>query len=128
MFIETVHAATLLPRFSDGQSLGEFINNIYLVAISVVGVAVFVQFVIAGFTYLLAAGNVGEIGSAKEKMQNAVLGAILLLGSYLILNTINPDLTRTNIFNLDEIAKGIPTAGPKISPSGGASVSPSPTK
>lgn len=100
-----------LPTFDNAQDLGQFINSIYIWSIGIVGLAVFIQFIRAGLTYLLAAGNASTTGKAKEMMQHAVLGAILLLSAYLILNVINPDLTQTNLFNLDEIAKQIKPAG-----------------
>lgn len=111
IFGSTVHAASItLPRFNADLDFGGLIRNIYDVAIGLVGLAVLVQFTIAGLTYMLAAGNAAEVGSATKKMQNAVMGAILLLSAYLILNVINPDLTRTDLFNLKDI-------GNKIKPS-----------
>src|SRR3989344_1574348 len=103
----------VLPRFQEGMNLGEFINKIYIIAIAVVGAAVLFQFTIAGFTYLLAAGNAAEVGRAQEKMKNAILGAILLLSAYLILNVINPDLTKTNLFNLEDIRNQLPKYDPR---------------
>lgn len=39
-------------------------------------------------------GSSARIASAKEKITNAVLGILILLASYLVLNTINPDLVK----------------------------------
>ena len=80
------------------MNIGDLVRTIYNIAIGLVGFAVFIQFIHAGFTYFLAAGNVGETHKGKEIMQNAILGAILLLSAYLILNVINPDLVRTDLF------------------------------
>ena len=77
IFANTAHAATL-PTVDPNQNLGEFIKDIYSFSIGLVGLAVFVQFLIAGFSYFLSAGNVAEAGSAKSKMQNAILGGVLL--------------------------------------------------
>ena len=112
----TVPTAITLPRFTSGQNFGELINNIYDVAIALVGLAVLVQFTIAGLIYMLAAGNAAEVSSATKKMQNAGLGAILLLSAYLILNVINPDLTRTDLFNLEQIKQQIKGTQPSIGP------------
>lgn len=109
-FIQTAQAAVSLPTISPTQDLGELIVSIYNYAIAIVGLAVFVQFVRAGFTYLLAAGNAAEVGSAKTHMQNAILGALLLLSSYLILNVINPDLLNIKLFDLDKVAEEIKKA------------------
>jgi hypothetical protein len=48
--------------------------------------------VIAGFEWLTAAGDSGKIKHAREKITNALIGLVLALGSYTILNTINPAL------------------------------------
>ena len=45
-----------------------------------------------GIQYILAAGNVGKVEEAKETITQALLGLGLLLMSYLLLITINPDL------------------------------------
>jgi hypothetical protein len=97
--IQTVHAASIIPDFSTATDFGYFIRNVYLLSIGIVGIAVFVQFIRAGLEYMLAAGNIGKVENAKEYMTNAVLGAVLLLSSYLILNVINSDLLDINMFN-----------------------------
>ena len=61
------------------------------------GIAVFVMFFYSGFLWLTAAGNTSKIGEAITHMTNAVFGAILLLSSYLILYTINPDLVKNTV-------------------------------
>jgi len=61
--------------------------------ISLGGMAAFASLVIAGFQYLTSAGDSGKMSEAKSRIQSAFLGLILLLSSWLILNTINPELT-----------------------------------
>ena len=106
-FIQVAQAFTF-PTINSGQDIGQFIGSLYIIAISLVGVAVFVQFLRAGLIYLFAAANAAEQGKAREIMQGAVLGAILLLSATLILKTINPDLTRVDLFNLDKIGEALP--------------------
>jgi hypothetical protein len=48
--------------------------------------------VIYGFRYAANDKNVATFGTLKEKITNVVLGLLLLLGIFVILNTINPDL------------------------------------
>ena len=47
--------------------------------------------------WLTAAGNASKATDAKNKIQNAVIGAILLFASYLILYIINPDLVKNTL-------------------------------
>lgn len=96
-FIDSAQAVSL-PTIGGGQDLPAFISSVYSFALTVVGIAVFVQIVRAGFAWLTAAGNVGKASGAKTMMTNAVIGAILLFAAYMILFTINPDLVR-NTFN-----------------------------
>jgi len=107
--VPTAHAAQfILPNFT-GDNIGQFVKDLYIFSISIVGLAVFIQFLRAGFSYFFkAAGNASETANARSMMTNAVIGAILLLSAYLILYVINPDLVNTNIFNLNNIASQIP--------------------
>ncbi|KKS25230.1 MAG: hypothetical protein A2736_00185 [Candidatus Yanofskybacteria bacterium RIFCSPHIGHO2_01_FULL_41_27] len=74
------------------QSLGELITFIFAWSLRLLGITVFVMIFYAGVLWMTAAGNTGQVGEAKKRMTNAVLGAILLLSAYLILYTVNPDL------------------------------------
>lgn len=81
------------------SDLGSLIESIFNWALALVGIAVFINFLWAGLLWFTAAGRPGPIKDAKEKMFNSIIGAIILLASYLILNTINPDLVK-NKFTL----------------------------
>jgi len=95
--------------------LGQLIQQIFTWSLYILGVSVFVMFFYSGFLWLTAAGNTSRVGEAKTHMTNAVFGAILLLSSYLILYTINPDFVK-NTFNLPGL--GI-TTSPTPAPGGG---------
>lgn len=97
--INTVQAA-VLPNFNQSQNLPAFISSVYSFALTIVGIAVFIRILYAGFLWLTAAGNASKASDAKGKITNAVIGAILLFAAYLILYVINPDLVR-NTFNLN---------------------------
>ncbi|MBI2058017.1 MAG: hypothetical protein HYT63_03510 [Candidatus Yanofskybacteria bacterium] len=84
--------ALLTLPCQDSANLGECVSGIYSWSLTVVGIVAFVQIVYAGWMYLTAAGNTSKTGEAMKKISNAVLGIVLLFSSYLILNTINPDL------------------------------------
>jgi len=74
------------------EGIPELIAFVYLIGLWLVGIAVFVQITGGGVRWLLSAGKPGEIEKAKAQILNAIFGLILLLSSYVILNTINPDL------------------------------------
>ena len=80
----------LKPTASFGP--GHWIQYIFVFALSIVGLAVIAAFVWAGIEYMTAGDNSSKVSSARSRMWSAVQGLIILLGSYIILNTINPDL------------------------------------
>ncbi len=96
------------PTQDSPTNLGQFIQQIFAWSLGILGIAVFVVFFYSGFLYLTAAGNTARTGDAKSHMTNAVFGAILLLSSYLILYTINPDFIK-NTVNLPGLGEASPT-------------------
>lgn len=72
--------------------LAEYFSMLYKYLISIAGVLAGIMIVIAGFEWLVAAGDASKIKHAKERISNALIGLILALGSYTILYLVNPDL------------------------------------
>lgn len=98
--INTAQAAVTLPTFNQ-PDLPAFISSIYSFSLTVVGIAVFIRILYAGFLWLTAAGNASKAGDAKKKITDAVVGTILLFAAYLILYIINPDLVKNTFeFNI----------------------------
>ena len=97
-------SSPLGTELNDQSEIPEFITYIYEWGISIGGVLVFIALIIAGFQYLGSAGNPAMMKEAKDRVISALLGLALLLGSWLILNTINPQFTRLQLppFNPDE--------------------------
>ena len=60
--------------------------------------------IIGSYQYLMAAGNIGKIDSAKETISSALFGLILGLTAYIILYKINPDLV--NMRAITQISGG----------------------
>ena len=86
------------PLQSGSDSLGAAVASLYRYGLSIVGLAVFVMFLYAGLLKMFSETFISKwVPSGWEKnstvvIQDAVIGLILLFASYLILNTINPDL------------------------------------
>lgn len=75
-----------------GIDLPQLIKYIYFFAVGICGAIALASILFGAIKYIGAAGNPSKMGDAKEQIFSAVLGVILLLSSYLILYTINPDL------------------------------------
>lgn len=73
--------------------IGEYFFAIYQWALVTIAVLAVIMTVIAGLKWMLAAGNAAKIGEAKEQITNSLIGLLLVLSSYLVLNFINPELT-----------------------------------
>ncbi len=71
------------------QGLECLLANILTVAITVIGFAAFVMFVVAGFKWMLSGGNTKGMESARNTMTYAVVGIVVSLTAYLILNVLS---------------------------------------
>jgi hypothetical protein len=74
------------------SDVSQYIGRIYYFAIGIVGLVAAVMMIIGGFQYLTSAGDTAKIGAAKKRITDAIIGLVLMLGSYALLNTINPAL------------------------------------
>ena len=78
---------------NESSELPQLIQYLYEWGIALGGLAAFIALLTAGFLFLTSAGNPTQMSEAKSRIQSAVIGLVLLLGSWLILHTINPELT-----------------------------------
>lgn len=90
-------------QLTTGQELPEYINYLFIFGLGLIAVLALAQMMVGGIKYVLAAGNVATIEDAKETIKQALIGLGLLLISYLLLRTINPDLVNLRTPNLAPI-------------------------
>lgn len=81
----------------DANIAGRYIRALYVYFVGIVGVLAVVMIMYAGFLWITAAGNSSKITQAKEHMNGAVIGVILALTSFLLLQLINPQLVSLRI-------------------------------
>lgn len=100
----------------DGVSVvsdfGNYIAVVYRYVIGLVGTAAVVMIVYGGFLYLLGSAT-GDVGKGKQIIQDAIIGLMLVLGSYTILATVNPE---TLSLKMPEIKTIAPVALPDTPP------------
>lgn len=75
------------------STVTDLVRYLYEWGIALGGLVAFVVLLIAGFNYLTSVGDPGKMKEAIERIKYALGGLVLLLGSWLILHTINPELT-----------------------------------
>lgn len=78
------------------SGLQDYVNSIYKWAVAL-GAAIAVGMIIwGGYTYATSAGDIEKINNAKEKIVGAVIGLIILLAAFLILQSIATNVTVEN--------------------------------
>jgi hypothetical protein len=76
----------------DATSLPEYIKYLFNFGIAIGGILAFLILVYGGFLWLTSVGNPALIGKAKTKIFGGIIGLCLLLGAFLIIDKIDPDL------------------------------------
>ena len=68
----------------DNADFFETLGLILNIVLSVLGVALLVLFIYAGFLWMTAAGNDQRVAKAKGILLNAIIGMLILVSSYAI--------------------------------------------
>jgi hypothetical protein len=84
--------------------LGQYINAVYRYAVAIVLIAAIVMVVYGGFRYLVGA-SIGDIQAGKKIIIDALMGMLIVLGAYMILNTVNPDTVNFKALRLEVISE-----------------------
>lgn len=90
------------------QSIPALIAWLYLLILGIAGFAAFLMIVWGGVRWMTSTGNPTIIGDAKDRIKSAVLGLLLVLSSFLILQVVNPELLTLRTVNLPGIKPGPP--------------------
>jgi hypothetical protein len=67
---------------ANGLGLMVFISNILRLGGIVAGLWVFMNFILAGWTYITAAGDTGAAKKVQDKLTMSVIGLVLIVASY----------------------------------------------
>lgn len=94
--------------------LGDYINLMLKVIIGIAGVLAVVMIVIGGIQYMSTDAFSGK-EEGKSRITNALLGLVLLVGSFMILNTINPNLVNFNL-KIDSVYLKVTDADASVAP------------
>jgi len=90
----------------DNQTISRYLGVLYKFLVGIASLLAVIMIAYAGFLWLFASGAGEKVTKAKEIIMAAISGLVLILGSYLLLNFINPALV-----NLD-----FPTSPTEIVP------------
>ncbi len=81
------------PDVVTSSNIADYIKNIYIYGVSIAGILAVGVVVFGAIYYAVSGGNPDKQRDARSYITSALWGLALLLGSYLILNTINPQIT-----------------------------------
>lgn len=93
-------------RYIRIEWIAQIIKWLYGYAIGIAGLVAVIMLMFGGFTWILSGGDPSRVSSAKEYIKSAILGLILVMTSYAILNFVNP-----NLVNPDALYIEVPSAG-----------------
>lgn len=103
-----------IPGAEGAATFPQYVSGIYKFALWAVGIAAMFMLTIGGFMYMTSAGNTAALGRAKEVIKDSIIGLVLALFAWLILNIINPDLVKVNLEKFSQVGGTVPPATPQV--------------
>lgn len=92
-----------IGSFTSPKDLGEYVAAAYKWMIGSATLIAIVLIMVGGLQWSIAAASAEQIGQAKKRILNGVVGLVLLLSTYLILATVNPNLLKLQVPQLPMI-------------------------
>lgn len=89
-------------QYDNSLGIAGFIKSLYVFGMGLVGISALIVFIYAGIRYMTAGDNQNATSDAKKRMKNAMFGLTIAILSWLVLRTINPNLTTVG-FTMDKI-------------------------
>lgn len=90
--------------------LGQYIKSIYGFFVGIAAIIATFMIALGGFMWLVSGGG-DNIKKAKEFIVGAIVGLVLILGSYVFLMIINPNLVRLDLAVPDVPKMALPSLG-----------------
>ena len=98
----------LASIYGSDQNLSSYLNNVFIIAISVGATIAVLRFAYAGYTYM-GSDLLDKKQKAREMITDVFIGLFLLLSVYLVLYQINPNILKFD-FIFTKIDMVTPTA------------------
>lgn len=92
----SVSVATLDTKTGmfNSDLLAKYIQAFYNYGMAVVGILAAIVLMAGGVLWLTSGGDSGKVGQAKELIIGSIVGTGILFSSWIILNTVNPELLK----------------------------------
>ncbi len=106
-FVGAVEDSDFVPITKDAGNIWEgggqdinlpgLIKSIYTYSIVISAILAVIMITIGGIQYM-GSGSYTQTGAGRERMQNAVIGVLIVIGAVLMLETINPQIVELSLF------------------------------
>ncbi len=93
----------------DGSLFAKYLGAFYVYFIGVIGILAVVMIMYGGYHYIVSMGNPSRMKQGKEVISGALIGLMLALTSFLLLNIINPALVNIHSIVPTFIARVVQT-------------------
>lgn len=84
----------------------QYLVAIYKYSVVAISVLAVIMIMVSGIQWLVSGGSPDKIGAAKKRIGGSIVGIILAVGSYTILYTINPNLTKFGLLETHYLYDG----------------------
>jgi len=74
--------------------IGQYINSLYNYGVAIAGILAAIILMAGGLLWLISGGDASKVTQAKELIEGSVTGLVIVMTSYLLLFTVNPELTK----------------------------------
>ncbi len=92
-----------LPGLPEKPELKHYIGYIFTFVMGIAGAIALLSFILGAIRYMTAAGSPEAMSTGTDRMKGSIFGLVLLLVSYLIMQTINPQITKGTITQLGRL-------------------------
>lgn len=99
--------------FTKECPLGNYLNVVINLTIGLIAVIAMVMIVMGGIEYITSE-LISSKANAKERITGAIVGLLIALGSYLILNTLNPNLLNLCLDGIPKVEIAIEPLGDSL--------------
>lgn len=93
-------------------TIGDYIYKFFLFIIEISSAVAFTMVLYGGVRYIMSGTNAGSKAAAMQKISQALIGLILLLGIFVLLYTLNPQLTELSNMPVNDRVQPPPRVPP----------------
>ena len=84
-----------------------YLVGAYKMGIGIAAILAVIMIMAGGIIWIAAAGDAGRIGQAKTMISGAVVGLVLTVGSYVALQTVNPNLVNFSALKIKTVSRDV---------------------